>query len=214
MENTFRPDFLLIPYQVAFDDKLNSLDGKVYAIVYWLSKMAIGKCTASNEFLAELTKSKVDSVSHSLMRLEKQKYIKRIFQEGNKDVRLEIVPLVSFLIGSSIDRPGGSSIDRQSKSKAVKSNLLSKDNKSSHKEIFEYFKTSVETKCGYAPTFNGGKDGKAVKLALSKFDSKEVKKIIDFYLHDSEKVEKFGYNLSTALSANTINIYLYKVKRY
>jgi hypothetical protein len=85
---------------------------------------------------------------------------------------------------------------------------------SNHKDIFEYYQNKVKELCGAVPVFNGGKDGLAVKRALSKFEPSEVKKIIDFYLFDSEKVKKFGYNLSITLSADTMNNYLYAAKRY
>jgi len=81
-----------------------------------------------------------------------------------------------------------------------------------HKETIKYFHDKVKTECGDTPVINGGKDGAAVKKALSKYKPEEIKKIIDFYL-ESEKVEKFGYNLSVALSADTINKWLYEEKR-
>lgn len=81
-----------------------------------------------------------------------------------------------------------------------------------HKEVFEYFKNRVTESCGIAPMFNGKKDGPLVKRSLQKFPIEEVKKVIDFYL-EGEKIENHGYNLSVALSADTINRYLFRTKQ-
>ena len=80
-----------------------------------------------------------------------------------------------------------------------------------HQEIMEYFSNSVKKDCSQVPKING-KDGKMLKTALKQYSVTDIKGIIDFYLN-SDKVEKFGYNLSTALSKDTINQWLYSEKR-
>ena len=76
-----------------------------------------------------------------------------------------------------------------------------------HPEIMKYFHDCVIEETHIAPALNG-KDGMAVKRALVSYSVEQIKEIIDFYL-ESEKVQKFGYNLSTALSKDTINQWIY-----
>ena len=80
-----------------------------------------------------------------------------------------------------------------------------------HKNVMTYFHDRVVEDSKTAPVLNG-KDGMAVKRALNSYPLDSVKRIIDFYLQ-SEKVEKFGYNLSTALSKDTINQWIYSEQR-
>lgn len=91
-----QPDYFLIPQIVALDPKVKPLDGFVYATVYWFSQLQRGRCIASNERIAEVLKSSAKSVGNSLLRLEQQGYIKRVFLEKKRVKRGEIVPLVRF----------------------------------------------------------------------------------------------------------------------
>lgn len=90
------PDFIIIPYQVAFDPKLDPLDRILYGIIYWLTCLKNEKCFASNKTLAQLCKTTTGSIQNSLTRLEKQKYIKRIYADEQKKIREEIIPLITY----------------------------------------------------------------------------------------------------------------------
>lgn len=81
----FLPDFLLIPYQLIADDRIEPLDEKVYAVIYWLEHLKGGDCNPSNEEIAQVvhasTESGVRSIQNSLTRLESLGYISRDYND-------------------------------------------------------------------------------------------------------------------------------------
>jgi len=105
------PEFIIIPYQVAFDKNLQPLDQKLYGIIYWITRLKNEKCFASNEILAELCNTSADTIRHSLARLEKSGYIQRIYADEQKKIRTEIIPLVTFNkgvgLGVGLNNPTG-----------------------------------------------------------------------------------------------------------
>ena len=91
------PDFFIIPRLVALDKKIQDQDKMVYGAVYWLENLKDGKCTASNHSIAEIIGSTNSlAIANSLLRLENQGYIKRIFSDSKNRTRLEIKSLVKF----------------------------------------------------------------------------------------------------------------------
>ena len=99
----YKPDFLITPYEVHACDALRPSDSTVYAVVYWFERLKDGKCTASNETIAEVARMESRTVRAALDRLEKNGFIKRIFEVENSCSakremmnRLEIKTLVSF----------------------------------------------------------------------------------------------------------------------
>lgn len=107
---TMMPDFLVIPYPVYCDPRLEGLDRNVYGAVYWLENLSGGKCIAGNETIAKIAGSlsqktgevNTRSISNSLDRLEKLDYITRKFKDEAKRNRLEIRTNVNF---KRFDRP-------------------------------------------------------------------------------------------------------------
>lgn len=93
---TYKPDYLMIPYPVYCDPRLEGLDRNIYGILYWFEHMRDGKCIASNETIAEIASSNTRSVTNSLSRLEKCGYIKRIYEDDSKRNRMEIKTTISF----------------------------------------------------------------------------------------------------------------------
>lgn len=95
------PDFLIIPSIIIEDKELQPLDGYVYALIYWYTKLKLQKCIASNKTIAELLNSHPLSVSRSISNLEKHSYIRVIIDraEGNKR---EIIPLIKFGVSEAI----------------------------------------------------------------------------------------------------------------
>ena len=89
----FKPDFYLIPTDVA--SLSTPHESFVYAVIYWFHSMRYGKCTASNERIAESLPydSSGNSVTNALTRLEENGLIRRIMN-GNE--RKQIIPLVSY----------------------------------------------------------------------------------------------------------------------
>jgi len=107
----FHPDFLIIPFQIIRDKKIQPLDSKVYALCYWYEHLKDGECWASNESLAKILYSTNTSIKNSLARLEKQGYITR---EYNHTHRIKIKTNVAFKFGLF---RGGSSNDDGSSNK-------------------------------------------------------------------------------------------------
>ncbi len=88
------PDFLIIPSVIILDKTLQPLDGYVYGVVYWYSKLKLEKCIASSKTIAEIVNSNEGSVQNSINRLLRKGYLKSLY-DRSKHVR-ELVPLVSF----------------------------------------------------------------------------------------------------------------------
>jgi len=89
-----KPDFLITPYIVKKAIGMHPSDGDIYAVVYWFEHMKDGRCTASNETLAEVAVLTTRAVRASLERLEKKGFIQRVY-DGNK--RKEIRALIHFM---------------------------------------------------------------------------------------------------------------------
>lgn len=94
----YKPNYYLIPGVVADDEEITYAGGKLYAIIYWLSEMSMQKCIASNDVLAEFMgkKTTADYVIRLLKKLEERGYIRRVYSDETKQVREEIIPLVTF----------------------------------------------------------------------------------------------------------------------
>lgn len=75
-------------------------------------------------------------------------------------------------------------------------------------EIFSYFEKRVDDDFGVVPSIARQKCTGMVKRLLNKYGKEKTKRLIDYYL-DSDKIKKHGFNLSVALSADTINKWLY-----
>ena len=80
-------------------------------------------------------------------------------------------------------------------------------------DLIKYFLSGVKERYGVEPAINYARDGKLVKMRLKTYGDDKVKKIIDFFL-DDKKCDKFGFNLSVALSTDTINKYLKENESY
>lgn len=141
----YTPDFIQIPHQLFGDRKITPGDCLLYGVIYWLSKLKDGKCIASNETLAETCFFTPGSIQNSLARLEERGYIKRIFKDEEKKVRLEIVPLVTYrkvssdndTVSSTNDTHVSSTNDQNKKTINKKSNTTILSEKSDDR--FEEF---------------------------------------------------------------------------
>lgn len=97
-EKNIYPDFLIIPFQLIRDQNLQPIDRILYGIIYWFERLKDGSCASSNTVLAELIDSNEGSVSNSLRRLEKGRYIKKIFSDkgGKNRNRVRIETAISY----------------------------------------------------------------------------------------------------------------------
>ena len=103
-KENYLPDYLTIPCVLVKDKRLQHLDHLVYGIIYWFGKLTLGKCIASNKFIAELIQSKRGSVANSVSRLSKYGYVRVLYDpttRGKNKVRTEIIPLIVFTDPSS-----------------------------------------------------------------------------------------------------------------
>lgn len=91
----YTPHFLVIPYEVYDAPNVTKTDALVYAVIYWFSEMELGRCIASNDYIASVLGVKKSTVITSLKRLEDSGCIERIFEDWSKRKRLEIIPLVN-----------------------------------------------------------------------------------------------------------------------
>lgn len=91
-----QPDFIMIPTQLLSDSSLQPSDRILFGYIYWMTKLALMKCVASNETLSELTGFSERNIRISLDRLEQQGYVGRIYKGEGKRNRLEIIVTVAF----------------------------------------------------------------------------------------------------------------------
>lgn len=91
-----QPDFIQIPTQLLSDSSLQPSDRILFGYVYWMTKMALMKCVASNATFSELAGISERAVTKGLRRLEDGGYISIIYQDESRRHRLEIVPLIAF----------------------------------------------------------------------------------------------------------------------
>lgn len=95
-KKTFKPDFLITPYQLYEDSTIQSLDRDVYAVVYWYEHLKDGECKASNVSIANIANAEPRSIQNSLNRLEAAGYIKREYKDAQKRNRLRIITKISY----------------------------------------------------------------------------------------------------------------------
>lgn len=132
------PDFLIIPHQVYTNNKLQPLDWGVYGVCYWFEKLKDGKCTAGNGTIAEVLnlgrsntqQVSAGSVANSLIRLEEQNCIRRIFADKNRRRRKEIQTLVAYVspnnetVSSNDERQVSSNDEQNKKTKKEKKKTI------------------------------------------------------------------------------------------
>lgn len=151
--------------------------------------------------LSEIAKQELQKLQKTKSEVNKVEFSEVNKVEFNSQQRLlhELTTLTS------------NSKDAHSKDAHSKDSVSKAD--SPHHRLFAYFDEEVKKRFGVSPEFNGARDGKLISNRLKKYGEEKVKKIIDYYL-DSEKCKKFGFNLSVALSADTINHYLQENEAY
>lgn len=99
-----QPDFIQIPMPALDDPKLQPADKMLLGYVYWMTKLALMKCIASNSTLAELCGMSERYIQISLTRLEEQGYIRRVYQGDNSRHRVEIICQIAYSAQPSLER--------------------------------------------------------------------------------------------------------------
>lgn len=87
----YKPDFLIVPYELVENPDITPLAEKVFALIYWYAKMQLKKCIASNEEIAQYAFAKPNSVAKALNLLERHKYIIRVYEDEERFIRKEII---------------------------------------------------------------------------------------------------------------------------
>ena len=98
-----KPDFYIIPRQVADDERTHPMDEKIYAIVYWFERLKDGECRAGNTTIAEIAMCDPKSVKNSLTRLEQCGYIVRTYKDKAKRNRTSIHTKVAYGVEGNAD---------------------------------------------------------------------------------------------------------------
>lgn len=105
-QRLFLPDFLIIPYQLVADQRVDPLDEKVYATIYWLEHMRGGVCNPSNRDIARVVYGHSDggprAIQNALTKLENLGYIVREFSDKDKRIRAALHTTVSFRGNASL----------------------------------------------------------------------------------------------------------------
>jgi len=89
----FTPDFLIVPKETM---SLPPADRFVFGVVYFMERLSLGKCIASNVEIGRIAGVKAHSVTGCLDRLESKGLIKRTFKDDNKRHRDQIICLIGF----------------------------------------------------------------------------------------------------------------------
>lgn len=194
MPTFLKPDYIMVPFPVYSDPKLEGLDRIVYGIVYWFEHMKDGRCIASNATIAAVAATNLRSVSNSLQRLEEGGYIERVFKDDAKRNRSEIITKISFKQAakslaasmkpvSSLDESNDSSLHEQSKTnntnKVIKPKIAahSADEEKSIGEIIFLFK---EVNPSYKTLFNRKPQREAAYRLLTQFGMQKLTGMIGF----------------------------------
>ena len=205
-----KPDYIMVPFPVYSDPKLEGLDRIVYGIVYWFEHMRDGRCTASNATLATVAATNLRSVSNSLQRLEDGGYIERVFKDAAKRNRAEIITKISFKQASkslaawmkpvsSLDERRDSSLDEQSINKGnTKASLKPKTaahSADAEKAIGEAIFLFQEVNPSYKTLYNRKPQREAAHRLITQFGFEAVKRMIA-YLPKSN-AERYAPTITT-----------------
>jgi hypothetical protein len=148
------PDYIQIPGILLRDKSITSLDGLVYGLAYWYSKLKLEKCILSNPQFAQLLNVDARSIQRSLARLEKAGYIRVLYTDHTRKHRVEIIPLITFQTHPIIDDTTPQSYDSADSIKGTTSRSYPKDSGTT----LQSYQTSSENKgtteesYGYDPT--------------------------------------------------------------
>ena len=92
----FTPDFIIIPFQLVSDKRLQPLDRDLYGVIYWFEHLKDGECKAANTTMAQILNATPRGVQNSLTSLESAGYIIREFKDASKRHRKRIKTLISY----------------------------------------------------------------------------------------------------------------------
>lgn len=183
MKQITPPDYLQIPYLVYANKNLDKIDGIIYAIIYWFDKLRDGRCVASNQRISEIAKCTPGTVANSLVRLEKEQCIKRIFHDEEKKKRKQIIPLVFYARVSSTDDTVSSTDDTRvsSTDEQKKKSTIKKKNKdlADGQKINYFLGCFKKINPSFHLLFANSSQRAAAARLIGKYDLKRLEIIID-----------------------------------
>jgi hypothetical protein len=200
--------FWAVPKSIAKRNDL-SCKTKLVAGILWTRRNADFLAFPSRKYMAEALSVSVKTVERALKELKEKAGLK-VERKGLGKNNRYLFP--------DWDTPELSLSDKTPLSLQEKTPLsphivrdnskenTSVDEDSSVREIISFFKSKVKEIKGYDPEINWAKEGRLVKQRLKKYNSKQIKELIDWYLH-SRHTERLGDSLSICLSTNTINLW-------
>lgn len=100
LQTTYLPDFLLTPYTLIADERVDAMDEKIYAVLYWYEHLKGGDCNPSNQEIARIVHASdetgIRSVQNSLTKLEQLGYIEREYGDAARRNRISIHTKVAY----------------------------------------------------------------------------------------------------------------------
>jgi len=208
----FKPAYLLTPYLVYEDERLQPADKAVYSVIYYFEKMKEGICKASNRTIAEIAMVSVGTVRNSISKLNKCGLVNVVYKDEEKNLRERIDCLVDFakvspkndgcnemMTGVSSNDDGGVSSDD---AQINKSNLINK-NDNIAKETFAEGKNQInqilEIFYEYNPMINFGNktQRKAIQDMINKIGFDKLKEITNLAIQAQS--QKYAPRITTPL---------------
>ena len=105
-ENMFYPDFFITPRVIWMDPNLSPMAEKVYAVVYWYSKLKDGYCHASNATIAKnIGEVHPRSISRSIDQLIQGGYMHAEYDSNGN--RTALLPLIEYTVNPTPNGEGG-----------------------------------------------------------------------------------------------------------
>ena len=196
----FKPDFILIPYQLVEDRHLEPTDRLVYGLIYWFEHLKDGQCTAGNATFAALLHTTTRAIQNSLTNLEDHGYIAREYKDSAKHHRTFIHAKVAFKIertvgdtkkkseltvtpertsGDTTERTGGDqnkNIDKN-RNKNKKNTARSAQDEKDIADIIEAFQDVNPT---YRTLFNRSPQREAAWRLMQQFQKEPLLKMVAF----------------------------------
>ena len=94
-DETLYPDFFITPRVIWLDQSIPPLAEKVYAVIYWYSKLKDGYCHASNATIAKnIGGTNSQSIGNCIAKLAEAGYITATYDDNNQ--RTALIPLVEY----------------------------------------------------------------------------------------------------------------------
>lgn len=181
-----KPQFLIFPYQLFEDDRLDNIDRIVYAVLYNYENRSLKSWNLSNKDVAELcciSSSRV--VANALTKLEDSGYISRQYKDESKKNRIGIKCKLAFKGVKSVS-PADDTVSPTDDTQNVKKSDDTIYNNNIYNNIYINNNNIINNIIAEFKKFNptlifGNKTQRtAVEKLLELYEEKKLKKIIAY----------------------------------